>query len=68
MKDRLYDYKCTECGELFSTIRPEAERREDLDCPHCGKVCNGELGKLIGAVKAKYAQGKLKGRMNSGGY
>jgi DNA-directed RNA polymerase subunit RPC12/RpoP len=68
MKDRLYDYKCTECSELFSAIRPEEERRNDIECPHCSKMCNGEKGKLIGAVKAKYAQGKLKGRMNNGGY
>ena len=67
MKDRLYDYKCNLCEEMFSVIRPEEERRADIECPNCGQVCSGEKSKLIGAVKAKYLQGSVKGRCNAYG-
>ena len=31
----IYEYKCTECGEVFDLIRPFSESKEDSTCPKC---------------------------------
>jgi putative FmdB family regulatory protein len=32
----MYEYKCDECGRVFSELRKIADREKPIDCPDCG--------------------------------
>lgn len=66
MSKRLYEYVCDKCDVYFSLYREEDERRHDGECPHCKQQFDGEKSKRICvAPEIRFAQGKVKGRMNS---
>jgi putative FmdB family regulatory protein len=49
----MYEYRCTECGDAFETVRSADERAAPVDCPVCGSVGPAERLWSTVAVRVK---------------
>lgn len=45
----IYEYRCPECGEQFSRLRPMRELEEPARCPRCG---NEQARRVLSVVAA----------------
>jgi putative FmdB family regulatory protein len=48
----LYEYKCSECDELFEELRPIRSRTQPINCDKCGAVAEHVLSTVNTLGKA----------------
>lgn len=55
----IYEYRCTECGEIFEDVRRVSRRDDMADCDHCGRNKAERVFSTPGSIR--FGQPGVKG-------